>query len=115
MPTISALLVLIVTRVINTLLVLIVTPVISTLLALIVMPVIRTLLKCNTALQHCCDIVSNDHNIVPTLQRCVVLKIVIASLEDVEFLRKTYPTVLPTTGRETHLLQEEFFGVSASK
>ena len=25
----------------------------------------------NTALQHCCDIVSNGSNIVPTLQRCV--------------------------------------------
>ena len=25
----------------------------------------------NTALQHCCDIVSNGCNIVPTLQRCV--------------------------------------------
>ena len=28
----------------------------------------------NTAWQHCCDIVSNDYNIVPTVQRCVVLK-----------------------------------------
>ena len=25
----------------------------------------------NTAFQHCCDIVSNGYNIVPTLQRCV--------------------------------------------
>ena len=25
----------------------------------------------NTALQHCCDIVSNGYNFVPTLQRCV--------------------------------------------
>ena len=32
--------------------------------------------KRNTALQHCCDIVSNGHNIVPALQRCVALKIV---------------------------------------
>ena len=31
-----------------------------------------------------------------------------ASLEDVEFFLKNYPTVLPTTARETHLLQEEF-------
>ena len=29
----------------------------------------------NTALQHCCDIVSNSYNVVPALQRCVVLKI----------------------------------------
>ena len=28
------------------------------------------------ALQHCCDIVSNGYNIVPTLQRCVAVKIV---------------------------------------
>ena len=33
----------------------------------------------NTTLQHCCDIVSNGHNIVPTLQRCVVPKIVVAN------------------------------------
>ena len=32
----------------------------------------------NTALQHCCDIVSNDCNVVPTLQRYVALKIVVA-------------------------------------
>ena len=32
-----------------------------------------------TALQHCCGIVSNGYNIVPTLQRCVVLKIVVAN------------------------------------
>ena len=31
-----------------------------------------------------------------------------ASLEDVEFFLKNYPTVLPTTVQETHLLQEEF-------
>ena len=35
--------------------------------------------KCNTALQHCYDIVSNGSNILPTLQRCVALKIVIAN------------------------------------
>ena len=33
----------------------------------------------NTALQHCCDIVSNGYNIVPALQRCVVLKIIVAN------------------------------------
>ena len=33
----------------------------------------------NTALQHCCDIVSNDYNIVPTLQRCVALINVVAN------------------------------------
>ena len=33
----------------------------------------------NAALQHCCDIVSSGCNIVPTLQRFVVLKIVIAN------------------------------------
>ena len=33
----------------------------------------------NTALQHCCDIVSNSYSIVPTLQRCVALKIVVAN------------------------------------
>ena len=33
----------------------------------------------NTALQNCCDIVSNNYNIVPTLQRGVVLKIVAAN------------------------------------
>ena len=32
----------------------------------------------------------------------------IASLKDVECFLKNYPTVLPTTARETHLLQEEF-------
>ena len=33
----------------------------------------------NTALQHCCNIVSNGYNIVPVLQRCVALKIVVAN------------------------------------
>ena len=33
----------------------------------------------NTALQHCCDIVSNGYNIVPSLQLCVVLIIVVAN------------------------------------
>ena len=33
----------------------------------------------NTALQHCYDIISNSYNIVPTLQRCVALKIVVAN------------------------------------
>ena len=32
-----------------------------------------------TALQHCCDIVSNGYNIVPALQRCVALKIVVVN------------------------------------
>ena len=32
--------------------------------------------KRNTVLQHCCDIVLNGYNIVPTLQRCVALIIV---------------------------------------
>ena len=31
-----------------------------------------------------------------------------ASVEDAEYFLKNYPTVLPTTARETHLLQEEF-------
>ena len=35
--------------------------------------------KCNTVLQHCCDIVSNSCNIGPTLQRSVALKIVVAN------------------------------------
>ena len=35
--------------------------------------------KLNTALQHCCGIVLNGYNIVPTLQRCVALKIVVAN------------------------------------
>ena len=30
----------------------------------------------NTALQHCCDIVSSSYNVVPTSKRCVALKIV---------------------------------------
>ena len=33
----------------------------------------------NTALQHCCNIVSNGYNIVPTLQRSVALKIFVAN------------------------------------
>ena len=33
----------------------------------------------NTALQHCCNIVSNGYNIVPTLQRCVTQRIVVAN------------------------------------
>ena len=33
----------------------------------------------NTALQHYCDIVPNSYNIVPTLQRCVSLKIVVVN------------------------------------
>ena len=33
----------------------------------------------NTALKHCCDIVSNGYNIVPTLQRFVALNIVVAN------------------------------------
>ena len=32
-----------------------------------------------TALQHCCDTVSNSYNIVPTLQHRVALKIVVAN------------------------------------
>ena len=32
-----------------------------------------------TELQHSCDIVSNSYNTVPTLQRCVALKIVISN------------------------------------
>ena len=36
-------------------------------------------LERNTALQHCYGIVSNGSNIVPTLQRCVALKIVVAN------------------------------------
>ena len=32
-----------------------------------------------TALQHCCDTVSNSYNTVPTLQRRVALKIVVAN------------------------------------
>ena len=35
--------------------------------------------KRNTGLQHCRDIVLNGHNIVPTLQRCVSLNIVVAN------------------------------------
>ena len=35
--------------------------------------------KTVTALQHCCDIVSNSYHIVPTLQRCVAVKIVLAN------------------------------------
>ena len=34
----------------------------------------------NTALQHCCYIVSNGCNTVPTFEPCVALKIVIAHL-----------------------------------
>ena len=33
----------------------------------------------NTVLQHCCDIVLNVYNIVPALQLCVVLIIVVAN------------------------------------
>ena len=33
----------------------------------------------NTALQHCCNVVSNGYNIVPTLQRSVALKIFVAN------------------------------------
>ena len=33
----------------------------------------------NTALQNCCDIVSKGYNIILTLQRCVVLRIIIAN------------------------------------
>ena len=33
----------------------------------------------NTVLQYCYDIVWNIYNIVPTLQRCVALKIVVAN------------------------------------
>ena len=33
----------------------------------------------DTALQHCCDIVSNRYNIVLILQRCVALEIVVAN------------------------------------
>ena len=35
--------------------------------------------KRNAALQRCNDIVSNCYNIVPTLQPCVALKIVVAN------------------------------------
>ena len=33
----------------------------------------------NTALQHCCDIISNGYNIVSALQSCAALKIVVAN------------------------------------
>jgi len=33
----------------------------------------------DAALQHCRDIVSNGYNIVPTFQRCVALKILVAN------------------------------------
>ena len=33
----------------------------------------------NTALKHCCNIVSNVYNTVPALQCCVALKIVVAN------------------------------------
>ena len=33
----------------------------------------------NTALQHCCNVVSNGYNIVPTLQRSVALKIFVSN------------------------------------
>ena len=33
----------------------------------------------NTALQHCCNVVSNGYNIVPTLQRSVALQIFVAN------------------------------------
>ena len=35
--------------------------------------------KRNTALQHCCDIGLNGYYIVPTLERCIALKIVVAN------------------------------------
>ena len=35
--------------------------------------------KLNATLQHCCSIVSNSCNIVPTLEHCVPLKIVVAN------------------------------------
>jgi len=34
---------------------------------------------CNTALEHCCDIVSNSYNTVLTVQRYVALKIAVAN------------------------------------
>ena len=36
-------------------------------------------LQRNTALQHCCHIVQNCYHIVPALQRCVTLRIVVAN------------------------------------
>ena len=33
----------------------------------------------NTALQHCCDILSDSYYIVPTLQSCLALKIVLSN------------------------------------
>ena len=33
--------------------------------------------KRNTALQHCCDIVSNGYNIVPVLQPCVAVLLIV--------------------------------------
>ena len=33
----------------------------------------------NTALEYCCDIEWNGCNVVPTLQRCVALKIAVAN------------------------------------
>ena len=35
--------------------------------------------KRNTALQHCCDIVSNSYNTGPALLRCGGLKVVVAN------------------------------------
>ena len=42
--------------------------------------VCNSVFQCNTALQnYCWDIVSNGYNIILTLQRCVVLRIIIAN------------------------------------
>ena len=39
----------------------------------------RRFFNSDTALQHCCDFVSNGCNTVATLQRCIALKIVVAN------------------------------------
>ena len=49
----------------------------------------------NTALQHCCDVVSNCYNIVPTLQRCVALKIV------------SWATAMRTASKSTDLMSKK--------
>jgi len=55
----------------------------------------------NTALQHCCDIVSNGYNLVQTLQRrCVALKIVVVNHP--EFTREHY--LLLRKSRTRHVL-----------
>ena len=56
----------------------------------------------NTAFQHCCHIVSNVYNIVPTLQHCAVLKTVLVNRSVRGVGNRPIPIVLAKCWKVAH-------------